>query len=969
MLRFSFACVLLISATPSLSALDVYVSATGDDSNKGSSASPVASLQRARQIVQPVAGKQPVTVHVGDGVYYLPDTLRLGPEDSGTQECPVVYQAQNRGKTVLSGGKKLELQWRPYRDGVFQTSTPVGLSIDQLFVDGQLQRMARYPNYDPQKKTQAYQGHAADAFSKSRAAGWKDPTGGFIHAMHRSRWGGYHYRITGKDSEGNVTYEGGWQNNRPSGMHADQRMVENIFEELDAPGEWYHNAKTNTLYFYPGPAVNLQTAKIEVVRLRHLIEFRGTESQPVRHITLKGFVFRHSARTFMETKEQMLRSDWTIYRGGAVFLKGTEDITITDSEMDQLGGNAVFVSDYNRRVKIQRCHIHDTGASGVCFVGNPNAVRDPLFRYGEKNDLNQVDRTPGPKNNQYPADCVVDDCLIHGIGRVERQPAGVQIEMASQVTVRDCSIYDCARAGINIGDGAWGGHLIERCDVFDTVQETHDHGSFNSWGRDRYWSSNRAESQAVIDDEPDFPFLDAYQTTVIRNSRWRCDHGWDIDLDDGSSNYDIYNNLMLSGGLKLREGFRRRAWNNITINNGLHPHVWYNDSGDEVFSNIFMAAPQGARMPTPTAKGKRIDENLYYAKTPGMKDRYADFGWDRNSIVADPLFVNPSQGDFRVKDGSPAFEIGFENFPMDQFGVKDKSLKAIAATPEIPELDVKSQMNRPRSDSGRITIPRRTFWMGVQASDLKGAEFSAFGVSADEGGIALSGFTPQSAAAKVGLKEGDLIQAVNGSKTKRVDDLLAETLKAGDQPLQVTLIRDQRAMQIEIRDVPFLTFRRQSTNEFSVDAGLKRTPKVLANQSVRDEPLSVLVDGRLDSNYGPVFGNGVTSGIYKLDLGQPQVIRSVAVWSHHLQQRRGPQRWTLYASASEKDPGWNVNDTKSFRPLTSVDTRRMNHDAFNEVVYSAERGADLGPVRWLVWQVSPVTSQSENTSFQEIRVR
>jgi len=49
------------------------------------------------------------------------------------------------------------------------------------------------------------------------------------------------------------------------------------------------------------------------------------------------------------------------------------------------------------------------------------------------------------------------------------------------------SIYDTSRAGINIGDGTRGGHLIERVDVFDTVLEPHDHGSFNARGRDRYW--------------------------------------------------------------------------------------------------------------------------------------------------------------------------------------------------------------------------------------------------------------------------------------------------------------------------------------------------------------------------------------------------------------------------------------------------------------------------------------------------
>ena len=37
------------------------------------------------------------------------------------------------------------------------------------------------------------------------------------------------------------------------GMHDSIRFVENIFEELDAPGEWFLDAKTGTLYFYPPP--------------------------------------------------------------------------------------------------------------------------------------------------------------------------------------------------------------------------------------------------------------------------------------------------------------------------------------------------------------------------------------------------------------------------------------------------------------------------------------------------------------------------------------------------------------------------------------------------------------------------------------------------------------------------------------------------------------------------------------------
>jgi hypothetical protein len=52
--------------------------------------------------------------------------------------------------------------------------------------------------------------------------------------------------------------------------------------------------------------------------------------------------------------------------------------------------------------------------------------------------------------------------------------------------------------------------------------------------------------------------------------------------------------------------------------------------------------------------------------------------------VADAQFVDPAQGDYRVKDGSPALALGFVNFPMDRFGVQKPALKALARTPVLP---------------------------------------------------------------------------------------------------------------------------------------------------------------------------------------------------------------------------------------------------------------------------------------------
>src|SRR3954471_12685181 len=114
--------------------------------------------------------------------------------------------------------------------------------------------------------------------------------------------------------------------------------------------------------------------------------------------------------------------------------------------------------------------------------------------------------------------------------------------MSQDITVRHCSIYDVPRAGINISEGTWGGHRIEFNDVFDTVKETGDHGAFNSWGRDRYWHPNRETMNAIAAKNRDLVLLDSRRFTFLTMNRWRCDHGWDIDLDDGSSFYKIEGN-------------------------------------------------------------------------------------------------------------------------------------------------------------------------------------------------------------------------------------------------------------------------------------------------------------------------------------------------------------------------------------------------------------------------------------------
>ncbi len=731
-----------------------YVSTSGSDANAGTLEKPFATLERAQEAVR----KAPGDVILRGGTYYLARTLVFTARDSGSPAKPVSYQAYPGEQPVISGGVRLEgLAWEPFRDGILKAGVPADLATEEIFVNGERQVLARYPNFDP--KAQYFDGFAADAVSKERASRWADPTGGYLHAMHPSLWGDFTWRITGKDEQGGVTLEGGWQNNRGGAVHKTIRFVENVLEELDAPGEWFLDAKTHTLYFLPPAGLDLRTATIEATRLRNLVEFRGTESAPVRFITLRGLTFRHAARTVMDTREPLMRSDWAIYRGGALFLEGAEDCAIEDSLLDQVGGNAIFVNCYNRRIAIRGCQIVKAGASGVCFVGDPRATRSPLFHYEQNNELEALDRTPGPKTGNYPAECIVDDCLIHLTGRVEKQTAGVEIQLAQSITVRNCSIYDMPRAGINIGDGSWGGHIIEYCDIFDTVKETGDHGSFNSWGRDRFWRASIKEVNDWVRQVPELPKLDAVKTVILRNNRWRCDHGWDIDMDDGSSNYLITNNLCLRGGIKNREGYGRIVENNILVGNGFHPHVWFDNSGDVFRRNIVWRDYRPARMPPPPW-GLEMDHNLMHADGASVSPAtrlHKQSGRDEHSLVGDARFFDPAAGDYRVREGSPALALGFVNFPMDGFGVRKASLKKIARTPLLP-----AQV--PAAPAANATTVRNASvvpWLDAKVRNIADeGEMSAYGLPGVTGVLVVE-VTAGSALAKAGLQKSDVILAVD----------------------------------------------------------------------------------------------------------------------------------------------------------------------------------------------------------------
>ena len=135
MIRAGLIAVILAGICVPSFALELYVSPAGRDANPGTKDQPFATITHARDAVRQIKKtlKEPVTVYIRGGTYYLNEPLIFTTEDSGIQKAPVVYTAFDGETVVLSGGQRLGLNWKPYRDGIMKAQTPVDLQIDQLF--------------------------------------------------------------------------------------------------------------------------------------------------------------------------------------------------------------------------------------------------------------------------------------------------------------------------------------------------------------------------------------------------------------------------------------------------------------------------------------------------------------------------------------------------------------------------------------------------------------------------------------------------------------------------------------------------------------------------------------------------------------------------------------------------------------------------------------------------------------------
>ena len=667
--------------------LELYVSPKGRDKwsgrrpdpNKSGTDGPLAGLEAAQKAVRKfkVRGRhgQPVRVNIRRGTYVLKKPLVFTHLDSGTQDSEgnqfkgvlktdnsVTWAAYRNEKPVISGGRRIKGLRKQKLNGrtVWVADIPEvkhgKWTFHQLWVNGRRRFRPRLPRDGfyriaglPDLKPQApyNKGQRRFVYREGDIQRWAHLRD--VEIVVLTRWVESRMRIRSLNEKKRLVNLDRKSRFVMTDDHKDHRhegteyYVENVFEALENPGEWYLDREAGTLYYVPMPGERIASAEIVAPVLSHVISLDGNakKGKRVEHIHFRGITFSHTEWMYPDDLSSSNQAANQV--PATIRLRNAHGCRFDDCAVRNVGTYGIELLDGCSDVKISGCDITDLGAGGVKVWH-------------------------GCRRN------TISDCEIGDGGAIFHSAVGILIGKSSGNRVLHNHVHDFYYTGISVG-WTWG------------------YAEGNAYGNVIEYNRVHDIGKGYLSDMGGIYTLGVSPGTRIRNNVFhdincRGYGGWAIYTDEGSSHILIENNLSYranSAPFHQHYGRENVLQNNIWAlgresaieRSRIEPH----DS--IIFRRNIIYLEEGAVLGRNWQEPKAVfEDNLYF--DPKRKDldfggrtfrEWHALGMDKGSLIADPKFVNPARGDFRLRPCSPAFKLGFRPFDLSEVGPRQSARK------------------------------------------------------------------------------------------------------------------------------------------------------------------------------------------------------------------------------------------------------------------------------------------------------
>ncbi len=653
--------------------LRFYVAPDGDDGFSGSHAQrvatsndgPWATVAHAQQAIRSLRKQgrlaAPVTVLVR-GQHRLQAPLVFTPEDSGTPQCPVTYGCQPGQSAVLCGGMVIS-KWQRDDRGRWIADLPEvaagKLYFRQLFVGTRRATRARSPNQgfyrvaglvDPKPGAKWNQGVDAFRFLDRDIQAWRDLTN--VEAVVFHSWNTSRVRIASVDAAQRVVRFTGPTIFRPLGWDPQQRYyVENAAELLDEPGEWYLDAASGRLTYWPLPGEDPDRTVVVAPRLSELVRLEGDPEAGkwVEHLRLVGLQLEHA--------------DWTLGPRGygdpqaavtvpaAVTANGARHCAVEDCRVAHVGGYGIWFQDGCQHNRIVGNQVHDLGAGGIRLGNSKMPTSDSLTS----------------------SDNLISNNYLHDGGHVYAGAVGLWLAHACRNEISHHEIHSFNYSGMSIG---WNWSDAPTRTLENRIEWNHIHHV----------------CRGMLSDAGGIYTLGRQTGTVIRGNvihdvfpyMGRPAMAWGLYFDQASNGLTVEKNLVyntLTGGVMNTGSHGNTICNNVFALSAWQAawrYKFVQGPPSRVQRNIFYLT-QGELFHDDEGRNDTQslwDFNLYW-RTDGLPMEFYDAdlrqwqakGLDQHGLVADPRFRDPARGDFTLAEDSPARALGIESLQPERAGL------------------------------------------------------------------------------------------------------------------------------------------------------------------------------------------------------------------------------------------------------------------------------------------------------------
>ena len=664
--------ITLISAQLSLAVTDLYVSPKGSDANPGTKRKPFATLQKARDAARALpadAKADGVTIHLRKGTHSLSEVLVLTPEDSGSSaEAPLSWMGEKG--TVISSGREIT-GWKDCGNGTWKTKIDwlkEGQVFYTLFADGDRLTRARTPDAGTYHYTRQL------IFDKKSG---KSCTGMFYYPetipddiqTPEAHIVLFHKWVTSQNFVGNV------DKTTEKIMFAGAAgiflftpetrfYVDGVRSALTSPDEWFLDPESKELYLIPPEGKNPNRLTVTAPCLKTaLIVVSGN---PEAGDKVKNLVFENIAFEYVDanlTKDHPKSVQGAHKQWGAITATGLHNSTIRNCTFSHIGENGICLLNGCQSNMIERNHIFDMGCGGVYMPEQKPGKATPENLCGYN---------------------TVQDNLIHDGGIIFRAGVGVFLGgNASHNKILHNEIFNLSWMGIHTG-WSWSG-LVPTATHHNEIGFNHIHQIGNGVLCD-------IGGIYTIGVSPGTTIHNNHIHDITRYTRGRTGYGgWGIYNDAGSSQITVTSNVVYNtqdGGYHLHNDnfpWGNKACNNIfaiadaaqlkrnNVDDTKKPclHLVFENNIVYCTNNLVYG---GGNWKTNSAFS--ANRNCFYSTSDEAMDfaghdfrTWQKAGKDVNSLIANPMFKDADNYDFRIDPKSPAITLGFKPFDYTQAGL------------------------------------------------------------------------------------------------------------------------------------------------------------------------------------------------------------------------------------------------------------------------------------------------------------